>query len=94
MMKWIVTEKVKTINNKYEQSKAQYNLDRQTSKISVLSSGSVGKYELLKDKDILPEKKLLGKPATIKRIQKQKKRRLSLRKELEKQTNIVKNLYN
>ena len=82
MMKWIVTEKVKTINNKYEQSKAQYNLDRQTSKISVLSSESVGKYELLKDENILPEKKLLGKPATIKRIEKQKKRRLSLRKEL------------
>lgn len=82
MMKWIVTEKVKTINNKYEQSKAQYNLDRQTSKISVLSSESVGKYELLKDENILPEKKLSGKPATIKRIEKQKKRRLSLRKEL------------
>lgn len=82
MMKWIVTEKVKTINNNYEQSKAQYNLDRQTSKISVLSSESVGKYELLKDENILPEKKLSGKPAAIKRIEKQKKRRLSLRKEL------------
>lgn len=55
-MKWLVTEKVKTINNKYEQSKAQYNLDKQASKISLLSSGSVGKYELLKDEDILPKK--------------------------------------
>lgn len=90
-MKWLVTEKVKTINSKYEQSKAQYNLDKQASKISLLSSGSVGKYELLKDEDILPKKKLLGKPATIKRIEKQKKRRLSLRKELEKQNDIVKN---
>ena len=81
-MKWLVPEKVKTINSKYEQSKAQYNLDKQASKISLLSSGSVGKYELLKDENILPEKKLLGKPATIKRIEKQKKRRLSLRKEL------------
>ena len=38
-----VSEKIKTINSKMEQSKAQYNLDRQTAKISVVSSGNVGK---------------------------------------------------
>ena len=35
------SEKIKTIDNKIEQNKAQYNLDRQTAKISVLSSGNV-----------------------------------------------------
>ena len=30
-------EKIKTINNKIEQNKAQYSLDRQTTKISALS---------------------------------------------------------
>ena len=37
-------EKFKTIDNKIEQSKAQYDLDRETAKISALSSGNVGKY--------------------------------------------------
>ena len=36
-----ITEKIKTINNKIEQNKAQYNLDRQTANISTLSSGNV-----------------------------------------------------
>ena len=36
-----VSKKIKTIDNKIEQNKAQYNLDRQTAKISVLSSGNV-----------------------------------------------------
>ena len=43
--KMSISEKIKAINNKIEQNKAQYNLDRQTSKISGLSSGNVGKYE-------------------------------------------------
>ena len=38
-----ITEKIKAINNKIEQNKAQYNLDRQTAKISGLLSGSVSK---------------------------------------------------
>ena len=37
-------EKFKTIDNKIEQNKAQYDLDRETAKISALSSGNVGKY--------------------------------------------------
>ena len=32
------TEKIKTVNNKIEQSKAHYNLDKQTAKILALSS--------------------------------------------------------
>ena len=49
-----IQEKIKATNNKIEQNKAQYDLDRQTSKISVLSSGNVSKYEFLTGKDILP----------------------------------------
>ena len=47
-----VTKKIKTINNKIEQNKAQYDLDRQAAKISVLSSGNVGKYEFLISKNV------------------------------------------
>ena len=54
-----VSEKIKTINNKSKQNKAQYNLDRQTAKISALSAGNVSKYEFLTGKDVLPEKDLL-----------------------------------
>ena len=51
-----ISEKIKTINNKIKQNKAQYDLDKQTAKISVLSSGIVCKYEYLTDKDVLREK--------------------------------------
>ena len=50
-----MSEKIKTIYKKIEQSKAQYNLDRQTSKISALSSENVSKYEFLTGKDVLAE---------------------------------------
>ena len=56
-----ITEKIKTIDSKIEQNKAQYDLDRQTSKISTLSSGNVSKYEFLTGKYVLPEKDLLEK---------------------------------
>ena len=56
-----ICEKIKTINNKIEQNKAQYNLDRQTAKLSALSSGNISKIELLTSKDVLPEKKLARK---------------------------------
>ena len=36
-----ITKKIKTIDNKIEQNKDQYNLDRQTATISALSSGNV-----------------------------------------------------
>ena len=38
-----ISDKIKEINNKIEQSKAQYGLDRQTAKIYALSSGIVSK---------------------------------------------------
>ena len=64
-----ICEKIKTINNKIEQNKAQYNLDRQTAKLSALSSGNISKIELLTSKDVLPEKNLLEKAATMKRFE-------------------------
>ena len=51
-----VTEKIRTIDNKIEQNKAQYNLDRQSTNIFALSWGNVSKYELLTSKDILLKK--------------------------------------
>ena len=64
----IISEKIKTVNNKIKQNKAQYNLDRQTTKVSALSSGNVSKYEFLTGKDVLPEKGFLGKAAITKRF--------------------------
>ena len=60
----IFREKVKTIDNKIVQSKAEYDLDRETAKISALLSGNVNKYEFLTGGDILPEKAFLEKAAT------------------------------
>ena len=57
-----ISEKSKTIDNKIEQNKDQYKLDRQTAKISALSSGNVIKYEFDTGKD------LLEKAATMKRF--------------------------
>ena len=60
-----VEEKIKTINKKIDQNKPKHDKDRQTAKIQTLLSGSVGKYEFLTGKDVLKEKGLLGKAATI-----------------------------
>ena len=48
---------MKAITNKIEQNKAQYSLQRETAKISALSSGIVTKYEFLIGRDVLKEKK-------------------------------------
>ena len=48
--------KSKTIDNKIKQKKAQYDLDRQTVKISAVSSKNLRKYQLLTDEDVLPGK--------------------------------------
>ena len=61
-----ISEKIKAINNKIEQRKAQYDLGRQTAKISALLSRNVSKYKCLTSKAVLPEKGLL------KRFQKSK----------------------
>ena len=64
-----ISEKIKAIDKKVEQNKAQYNLDKQTAKISALSSGNVSKYEFLTGKDVLPEKELVEKAAALKRFE-------------------------
>ena len=51
-----ISDKIKTINNKIEQNKVQYNLDRETAKISALLSGNVAKYEFLTGKDFYEKK--------------------------------------
>ena len=48
--KMIVSEKIKTINKRIKKSKAQYNLDGQTAKISALSLGNICKYQFLQGK--------------------------------------------
>ena len=64
-----ISEKIKTINNKTKQSKAQCDLDRQTPKISDLSPVNVSKYEVLTVKDVFPENNFQEKPpAKMKRI--------------------------
>ena len=63
-----ISEKIKTIYSKTEKNKAQYDSDRQTAKISALSSGSVRKHDFLTGKDGLLKKKLARKVATIKRF--------------------------
>ena len=61
----IVSKKIRRINNKLLQSKAQYNIDRQTTKISALTSGNVNKFKFLTGKNVLPEKDWLEKVVTI-----------------------------
>ena len=53
-------------DNKIEKNKSQYNLNRQTGKILASSSGNVRKYGFLTE--ILPEKGILEKTATIKNL--------------------------
>ena len=80
-------KKIKAIYNKIEQNKAQYDLDI-PAKILALSSGNVSKYEFLTCKDVLPEKDLLEKAATMKIFE-----YLPLGKELKAQTGIAKKQY-
>ena len=61
-----ISGKITAINNKIKQNKVLYNLDRQTDKISALSSGNVNKYEFLTGKDVLPENYLIEKAAAMK----------------------------
>ena len=83
-----ISEKIKRIDNKTKQNKAKFSLDRQTAKISTLSSGNVSKYEFLPGKDVLPQKELLERAATMKRFE-----YLPSGKELKAQTDITKKQY-
>ena len=47
-----ISEKIKAIDNEIEQNKAQYNLDRETAKISALLSRNFSKFYVL-PKDLL-----------------------------------------
>ena len=82
------TAKIKGVNNKIAQNKAQFSLDRQSANISVLSSGNVSKYKFLTAKDLLPEKKLLEKAAEMKRFEYS-----PLGKELKAQTSSAEKQY-
>ena len=46
-----------------------YNLDKQTAKISSLSSRNAGKYQFIMVEDVSPEIDLLEKAATIKKTE-------------------------
>ena len=80
-----ISGKIKSINNTIKENKAQYNLDRQTARISALSSGNVNKYEFLTGKYTLAEKNLLKKVTAIKRFEYSPSG-----KALKKQTNVIK----
>ena len=54
-----VSEKIKIIDNKMEQNKAQYDLDTQTARILASSSRNLEKYQFLTGKNVLLEKDLL-----------------------------------
>ena len=43
-----------TIDDKVRDEKLQYNINREATKISALSSGKIDKYEYLTGKEILP----------------------------------------
>ena len=43
-----------TINDQIKDEKLQYNINREATKISALSSGKLHKYEYLTGEDILP----------------------------------------
>ena len=83
-----VSEKIKTIGNKIEENIARYDLDRQTTKLSALSSENVIKYKFLARKDVLPEKNMLEKAVTIRRFEYS-----TLGSELKKQTDVAEDQY-
>ena len=78
-----ISKKIKAINNKTKQNRAQYDLSRQTTKIFALSSGNVGKYDFLTCKYISTDKNVLEKTAAKKKFE-----YLLLNKELKAQTDI------
>ena len=47
-----LTEQVKILDDKIKANKAQYDLDREATKISALSSGELEKYEYLTGEDL------------------------------------------
>ena len=83
-----ISKKIKTISNKIEKNIAQYDFEKETAKISALSSLNVCKYEFLTGKGVFPENNLLKRAAAIKRFEYS-----LLSKELKAQTDITKDQY-
>ena len=79
-----ISKKIKSMNNKIERNKGQFNLDRQTATILALSSGNVRKNDFLTGKDVLPEKDWLEKAAALKKF-----KYSPLCKKLKKQTSVA-----
>ena len=46
-----VTDQIKLLDRKIKQNESEYDLDRETAKISALSSKNLDKYELLTGED-------------------------------------------
>ena len=61
-----VGEKIKTTDNKIEQNKTQFYLDRKLLRFQLYI---IRKHEFLTSKDVLPKKHLLGKTTTTKIFQ-------------------------
>ena len=79
-----ISKKIKTIGNRLEQNKPQYNLERQTTFLS----GNVSEYKFLTGKGVLPKKDLLQKAATMKRFEYSQ-----LGKELKLQNSVAEKQY-
>ena len=47
-----VTDQIKTLDRKIKQNESEFDLDRETAKISAFSSNNLGKYELLTGEDL------------------------------------------
>ena len=56
-----ISEEIKAIINTIEQNKVRYELDKQTARISALSSKNVKKYAFSTVKYVLPEERLARK---------------------------------
>ena len=54
MIKISISDKIQAIDNKIKQEKAQYDTNRQTTKISALSSENFSKHIFLTGKGVLP----------------------------------------
>ena len=52
LMKMTVTDQIKTLDRKFKQNEAQYDLDKKAAKISALYSGNLNKYEYLTGEDL------------------------------------------
>ena len=47
-----VTDQIKILNRKIKQNESQYDLDKEATEISALSSNNLDKYELLTGEDV------------------------------------------